>query len=217
MTTWIPIKKGTTNVSIDINIIDSTTGIPETEVGDTTAGLSLWYRIQGGDSYVAIPPEPLASLGDSHQDGGINTIANGVYRFDLPDAACGDSLADEVTIGGTATGMIVIPTVIPLVSYDPYDSVRMGLAALPNGTAGDSLGLPIKDDLALSSEITTDVLAGIVEGSYTLADIMRLLAAFAFANTEDGGLSFRNLANSKDRFTVTIDGNNRTITIVDAT
>ncbi len=48
-------------------------------------------------------------------------------------------------IGGTVTGMIVIGTYISLVDYDPQDTVRLGLTALPNAAADAAGGLPISD------------------------------------------------------------------------
>jgi len=64
----------------------------------------------------------------------------------LPDAACAAGVGENgVMVGGTVTGMIVIGCYIPLVDYDPYDSVRAGLTALPNAAADASGGLPISD------------------------------------------------------------------------
>ncbi len=124
------IKKGTTNVSIELEIIDDTDGTPETGVVWNTAGIDLQYRRDGAAS-TAITEATLAALTTAHTDGGFLHIGNGVYRFDLPDAACATGV-DKVVIHGTVTGMIVIPVVIQLVAYDPFDAVRMGMTALPS-------------------------------------------------------------------------------------
>jgi len=46
-----------------------------------------------------------------------------------------------VQIGGAVTGMVVLAPYIELVAYDPYDTVRLGLTALPNAAAAASGGL----------------------------------------------------------------------------
>ena len=156
MTLFRPVKKDTTNVSTVTYIIDSTTGAPEIAVEHDTGSLVLWYWREG-DTYTPIVTVALESLGDSHQDGGIEHSQNGVYRIDLPDAACATG-SNGLTIGGSVTGMIVVPTFIPLVDYDPYDTIRLGLTALPDGVAGDSLGLPIKNQLGTVAETATGLL-----------------------------------------------------------
>ena len=40
-------KAGTTDVSVVIRIVDSTTGAPETGVTFETSGIDLWYRREG--------------------------------------------------------------------------------------------------------------------------------------------------------------------------
>ena len=136
-----PVKKASTDQSIVIRIIDSTNGTPETEVVYDTAGINLWYRREGATK-TSITEAPLAALNTAHSDGGIIHIGDGYYRLDLPDAAV-ETGCNGVMVGGTVTGMVVIGTYVPLVSYDPYDTVRLGLTALPNAAADDAGGLPI--------------------------------------------------------------------------
>lgn len=137
------IQKAATNVSIELEIIDSTDGTPETGVVWNTAGINLQYRRDGAAS-TAITEATLAALTTAHTDGGFLHIGNGVYRFDVPDAAFATGV-DKVVIHGTVTGMIVIPCVVQLVAYDPFDAVRLGLTALPNAAADAAGGLPISD------------------------------------------------------------------------
>lgn len=137
------IKKGTTDVSIELEIIDSTAGTPETGVVWNTAGIDLQYRRDGAVS-TAITEATLAALTTAHTDGGFLHIGNGVYRFDLPDAACASGV-DKVVIHGTVTGMVVIPCVIQLTDIDVFDSVRGGMTALPNAAADAAGGVPISD------------------------------------------------------------------------
>jgi hypothetical protein len=137
------IKAGTTDVSVVIRIIDSTDGTPETGVVWNTAGIDLQYRRELEVS-TAITEATLAALTTAHSDGGFLHIGNGYYRLDLPDAACATGKVG-VLVHGIVTGMVVIGCYIQLVTYDPFDSVRLGLTALPNAAADAAGGLPISD------------------------------------------------------------------------
>ena len=138
-------KKGTTNVSIELYIVDSGDGTPETGVVFDTSGIDLYYR-RDAAAVVTITEADLATpaLTDAHADGGFLHIQDGFYRLDLPDAACATGV-NKVVVGGTVTGMVVMPVVIQLVDYDPFDTVRLGLTALPNAAADAGGGLPISD------------------------------------------------------------------------
>ena len=107
-----PVKGGTTDVSVQIRIVDSTTGLPETAVEHNTSGIDLWYRRDvdpGGTplAKVSITEAALAALTTAHADGGIEHIGDGYYRLDAPDLAFADG-AHGVLFGGTVTGMVVI-------------------------------------------------------------------------------------------------------------
>jgi hypothetical protein len=157
-----PIKRGSTDQSVVIHIMDSTDGSNETGVVYNTSGIDLWYRRQGSTK-TSITEATLAATDSAHSDGGIIHIGDGDYRLDLPDAAVASSAGiNEVTVGGTVTGMIVVSDTFPLVAYDPYDAVRIGITALPNAAADAAGGLPISDaggldldaKLANTNEIT---------------------------------------------------------------
>jgi len=140
-----PIKKGSTDQSTTIRIIDSTNFTPENSVEYDTAGIDLWFRREQ-ETKTSITEAALASLDSAHADGGIELIGNGYYRLDLPDpAVAAGSGENSVLIGGTITGMIVIGNEHALVDYDPYDAVRLGLTALPNAAADAAGGLPVSD------------------------------------------------------------------------
>lgn len=136
-----PVKKGSTDQSVVIRIIDSTDGTPETGVEHDTAGIDLWYRREGA-AKTDITEAALAALDSAHSDGGIEHIGDGYYRLDLPDAAFAAG-ANGVMIGGAVTGMIVVGVYIPLVDYDPYDAADLGLTNLTNHTpqTGDSYAI----------------------------------------------------------------------------
>lgn len=134
-----PIKKGSTDQSVVIRIVDSTDGTPETAVEHNTSGIDLWYRREGATK-TSITEAALAALDTAHTDGGIEHIGDGYYRLDPPDAAFASG-ANGVMIGGTVTGMVVIGCYVPLVDYDPQDAVRLGMTALPNAAANATGGL----------------------------------------------------------------------------
>lgn len=134
-----PILKGSTDQSVVIRIIDSTDGTPETGVVFNTSGIDLWYRREGATK-TSITEATLTNLNDAHSDGGVLHIGDGYYRLDLPDAAVATS-ANGVAVGGTVTGMVVIGCYVPLVDYNPYDGVRLGLTSLPNAAAEAAGGI----------------------------------------------------------------------------
>lgn len=137
------IQKDSTDKSVDLYIIDDVDGTPETGVVFDTSGIDLKYRREG-ELVVSVTEIDLTSpaLDDAHEDGGFLAIGNGSYRFDLPDDAFATG-ADKVTIFGTVTGMIVLPTEVQLVAFNPEDVVRLGLTALPNAAADAAGGLPV--------------------------------------------------------------------------
>ena len=137
------IKKGSTDKSVYLRIIDSTDGTPETGVVFNTSGIDLWYRREGA-AKTSITEATLAALTTVHTDGGFLHVGDGVYRLDMPDAAWATG-ANQVVICGTVTGMIVKDVVVQLVDIDFNDSVRGGMTALPNAAAAATGGLPTVD------------------------------------------------------------------------
>jgi hypothetical protein len=133
------IKKGSTDRSVTLRIIDSADGTPETGVLYNTTGIDLWYRREGA-AKTSVTEATLAALTTAHADGGFLHVGDGVYRFDLPDAAFATS-ANYVDIGGTVTDMIVIGGRVRLVDVDFEDTVRGGMTALPNAAAEAAGGL----------------------------------------------------------------------------
>lgn len=176
------VQKGSTDVSVVIRIVDETDGTPETGVEHNTTGIDLWYRREGA-AKVSITEAALASLTTAHTDGGIEHIGDGYYRLDIADAAFATG-ASSVMIGGAVTGMIVMGTEVQLVDFDPEDSVRLGLTAMPNAAAGAAGGLPNDTDangrvrivvgtgageLNAASKITSGTAQGGTSNSITLA------------------------------------------------
>jgi len=139
------IQRGSADQSVVLRIIDESTGIPETGVLWNTAGIDLWYRREVATK-TSIVEATLATLDAAHADGGFLAIGDGYYRLDLPDAAVASAAGvNGVMVGGAVTGMIVIGCYVELTAYNPYDTVRAGLTALPNAAADAAGGLPISD------------------------------------------------------------------------
>ncbi len=166
----LQITKDTTNVSVVIRVVDSTDGTPETSVSHDTTGIDLWYRRESA-AKTSITEAALAALTTAHTDGGVEPIADGWVRLDLPDAACATGVAG-VQIGGTITGMIVHAPYIQLTDVDLFDAIRGGMAALPNAAADAAGGLPISDlgGLDLDARIQIDIAAILVDTGTTLDD-----------------------------------------------
>lgn len=166
------IKKGSADQSVVVRIIDATDGTPETGVVYNTSGIDLWYRREGATK-TSITEASLSALSDAHADGGVLHIGDGYYRLDLPDAAVATG-ANGVMVGGTVTGMVVVGCYVQLVDFDPYDSVRLGLTALPNAAADAAGGLPISDagglDLDAKVGALTFTVAGKVDANTLLIE-----------------------------------------------
>jgi hypothetical protein len=164
------IKKGSTDISVILRAIDSTSGAPKTDFAYNTAGIDLWYRRNGG-AVASITEATLAAVDSAHADGGVIHIGNGYFRLDSPDAAFATG-ANSVFFGGTATGVIIIGTEVQLVNHDVEDGVRLGLTALPNAAADAAGGLPISDAGALDLDTQ---LATLTNGTYGLSAIETLV------------------------------------------
>lgn len=177
------VKKGTTDVSVVIRILDSTDGTPETAVEHNTSGIDLWYRREGA-AKTSITEAALAALTTSHTDGGLEHIGDGYYRLDLPDAACASG-ASGVMVGGTVTGMVVIGEYVQLVDYDPFDTVRLGLTALPNIATGSAGGLSAELD-DIQARIPAALVSGRIDASVgaMAANVMTAAAAASDLTTE---------------------------------
>lgn len=110
------ITHGATDQSVYIRIIDSGDGTPETGVTSATSGIDLEY-VRNQATPTDITESDLAATNSTHSDGGIKHIGWGLYRVDLPDAAIASG-APSVVVGGTITGMIVVPVTVQLTAAD---------------------------------------------------------------------------------------------------
>lgn len=208
MHTYI-FQKGSTGISIELEIIDSTDGTPENGVVFDTAGIDLEYRRDGAVS-VDITEADLTTplLTDAWEEGGFLFIGNGVYRFDIPDAALAAG-ADKVLIHGTVTGMVVIPCVIQLVDYDPFSATNLGLSDLAQ----------VKGSSAANNAFLAVIVNGLGVDGLTWEETLRVLLAGAsgeLSGAPSGPMVFKSQDGNIDRITAPIDGNgNRTSSVLD--
>lgn len=197
------VKKGSTNVSVELYIVDNTNGTPELGVLYNTAGIDLNYR-RDLAAVTTITEVTLAALTTAHADGGFKEIANGRYRLDLPDAAFATGVS-EVTIGGTVTGMVVYPVTVQLVDYDPEDSAALGLTAVPAtvaGSVGSVVGLSVSDILTtqMTESYATDGTAPTL--AQAIFNLQQTLGDFAITGTT---ISVKRIDGSTEAMTYTLD------------
>ncbi len=160
------ITKGATSQSIELYIVDSTNGTPETGVLWNTAGIDLKYRRKDA-AVVSITEAALTTpaLTDTWETGGFLEIGNGVYRLDLPDAALASAAGiDRVVVFGTVTGMVVLPVTIHLTAFD----LSTALASQTVGTCTTNTDMAGTDNAALASVLGAAVGASI---SADIADL----------------------------------------------
>lgn len=198
-------KAGTTDVSVILRVIDSTDGTPEAAFAYNTTGIDLVYRREGA-TVTDITEATLAGADAAHSDGGVIYLHDGYIRVDLPDAACASGVTG-VLVSGSATGMVIIGCYVELVAYDPFDTVRLGMTALPNAAADAAGGLPISDagaldldtKLAATNEVTaarmgalTDLINGgrldlLIDAIKAATDLVTAARMGALTDLIDGG------------------------------
>lgn len=131
-------QKGSTSRSVEITVLDETTGVPTAGLAFNSSGIDLEY-CREATACVDIT-EVTQTVGGAWTSGGFVSKGHGVYRLDVPDAALASGV-NSVNIQGTITGYIVVGGTIKLVNYNPEDAVRLGLTALPNANAEAAGGL----------------------------------------------------------------------------
>lgn len=150
-----------------------------------TAGIAVEYYRPGASAVTAITPVTQTVSG-AHTDGGLVHIGKGVIRLDLPDAACAAGV-NEVFVSVAATGMKTLTLLIELVDAD--------VSLAPSTPA----------------EIAAEVLGTAVEGAVTVKHSLQISNAALGGKSTNGGKTYRDLADSKDRLAATVDGSkNRT-------
>jgi hypothetical protein len=130
--------KGSTSRSVEVTILDATTGVPTAGLAFNSSGIDLEYCREA--TACTDITEVTQTVGGAWTSGGFVSKGHGVYRLDVPDAAFATGV-NSVNIQGTITGYIVAGGTVKLVDVNPEDAVRFGMTALPNAAAAASNGL----------------------------------------------------------------------------
>lgn len=135
------LKSGATNRSEYVLIQDSTstTGGGLTGLVYNSAGLTCYYVTERGTP-TALSLVTLTDAQASYSSGGfvvVNaTYMPGLYRLDLPSGAFTGNKAVVYLRG--ATNMVPCVLEYEVVAFDPHDTVRLGLTAMPNVASGSA-------------------------------------------------------------------------------
>lgn len=194
------IKKGATSQSVYVEILDSTstTGGRKTGLLFNTASLTAYY-VRNGASAAAITLATLAAANSAWASGGFKEVdatnLPGVYRLDIPDAAVASGAESVVVTLKGAAGMAQVSLEVQLSAIDMQDTAQIPTSVM-------------------------DLAAG-VETGWTLRQAMRIVLS-AMAGKASGLATttavFRDMADSKDRISATVDASgNRTAVTRDAT
>lgn len=191
------IALNATSQSLIVSIVDDdgvvVTGLVAATMPD------IYYAKAGANAAVQITLSDLATIATAWASGGVKEIGRGDYRLDVPNAAF--TTATRVKLSGEATDKHLIHPVI-----DVGTDIPALIDALP--TAADN------------AAALMDLSNGI-ETSITPRQAIRLILA-AVAGKLSGAattqITIRNVGDSKDRITATVDSSgNRTAVTVDGT
>ena len=131
------IKAASTSQTIDIFVLDSssTVGAGLTGLVFNTAGLTCYYRKGALGTPTAITLATLATVGTAWASGGFIAVdaagMPGVYRLDIPNVVIDTAGMVTMYLRG-ATNMAPVVLELEIVAVDIYDTIRLGLTALPN-------------------------------------------------------------------------------------
>jgi hypothetical protein len=185
------IKAAQIDQTIDLFILDSssTTGAGLTGLTSGSSGLTCYYR-KGATG--TAQPLTLASqtVGGAHTDGGFVAIDGtnmpGLYRLDLSDTMVAVEGMLTILLKG-ATNMAPVVAELEIVDIDIYDSMRLGLTALPNAAAEASGGIATLS-AAQSSNGTIPANMVAISGDTTAADNLELATDGGVYNVGGGGI-----------------------------
>lgn len=150
-----------------------------------TSGIAVKYYRPGAASATTITPATQTANG-AHADGGLIHIEAGLVRLDPPDAAFAAGV-NEVAFTVAATGMKTVTLLVELSDADP--------TLAPSTPA----------------ELGEAVMDAAVEGATTVRGSLQISNAALGGKSANGGKTYRDLADTKDRLVATVDGSkNRT-------
>jgi hypothetical protein len=164
------IKLGSTDRTVTVFIPDPASTDGSGKTGLTHADLTVSYARVETDNDVTVTDatgslSTLTALTDAHADWGVKEISSalapGLYRLDLADAVFASGAWEAVVyVEITSSAAAASPIGFELIAYDPLDTVRLGLTALPNAAADAAGGLIISDAGGLDADdLKADVTA----------------------------------------------------------
>lgn len=211
----LALKKGATDVSVYLFAQDSsvTTGAGLTGLTFETASLAAYYvRPLGSATSITLATQTVTG---AHSDGGIvevdATNMPGVYRLDLPDAVCATGVNSVVVMLKGAANLAPVLLEIQLTDFDLNStSNAVGAAASVTGAVGS-----VTAGVSLA---TGEVLDLVVVGSYTLQDVLKIMAGVLAGKVTGGGttsITFRGVDDSSNVVVAVVDenGNRSAVTI----
>ena len=131
------IKAAATSQTIDIFVLDSssTIGAGLTGLAFNTAGLTCYYRKGALGTPTSVTLATLALVTTAWATGGFIAVdatnMPGVYRLDIPNVVIDTAGMVTMYLRG-ATNMAPVVLELEVVAVDIYDTIRLGLTALPN-------------------------------------------------------------------------------------
>lgn len=138
---------GATSKSIVVRAIVISTGSPKTDLVFDTATIVSSYKRSGATAAVSITLVTLANAAAAWTSGGFVHIANGVYRFDIPDAAFVAGV-DYVSVGLSGVAdCFITGAVVDIYGTDPRAAALTAAAigtqvvATAAGATAGSIGL----------------------------------------------------------------------------
>jgi len=136
------VKAGTTSQReyVFVNDSASTTGGGKTGIAFNASGIKAYY-VRPGGSATLITLATQTVTGAYSSGGWVevdSTNMPGVYRFDVPDAVFAAGVEKAIVMVSGASGMAPVVMEYDLTAYDPYDTVRLGLTAMPNVASGSA-------------------------------------------------------------------------------
>lgn len=206
----LALKKAATDVTVYLFAQDSskTTGVGLAGLAYNTASLTAYYvRPLGSATAITLATQTVTG---AHSDGGFvevdATNMPGVYRLDLPDAVCATGVPSVVVMLKGAANLAPVLLEIQLTDFDLND-------ASPNVTvndmATDSLtAAALKTDAG--AEIADAILDEVVVGSYTMRQLLKVMAAAMAGKATGGGtttVTFRGVDDASNVIVATVDAN----------
>lgn len=133
----LDVKIGTTSKRVAVFIQSSvaTDGGGLTGLTNASSGLAWYYWREDAGNNGGTSVSPQSATRGSWTSGGFKEIdatnLPGWYELGIPDAALASGASWVIMMLKGAANMVPTPPIeIQLVSYDPYDAVRLGLTAL---------------------------------------------------------------------------------------